>query len=105
MIPTKTHLLVDSLVLQVVRCVSPVESLLLVIGRVLLHLEPDGGLLVVLLAVRLVALALHTDTPAAPAAGEAGVAGVTVLSPDQRGGKVSVGQTALSAQLRLVSAG
>ena len=99
-----TNLLIDPLVLEVVRSVPSVQSLFLVSGRVLLvHLEPHGGSLLVLLAVCLLPLALHADAAAATAAGQAGVAGVTVLSPDQRGGQVAVSQTALAAQLRLVS--
>ena len=85
-----TNLLIDPLVLEVVRSVPSVQSLFLVSGRVLL-------------AVCLLPLALHADAAAATAAGQAGVAGVTVLSPDQRGGQVAVSQTALAAQLRLVS--
>ena len=99
-----TNLLIDPLVLEVVRSVSSVQSLFLVSGRVLLvHLEPHGGSLLVLLAVCLLPLALHADAATAAAASEAGVAGVTVLPPDQRGGEVAVSQTALTSQLCLVS--
>ena len=99
-----TNLLIDSLVLEVVRSVSPVKSLFLIIGRVLRGLlEPHHGALLLLLAVGLLPLALHADAATAAAAGEAGVAGVTVLPPDQRGREVAVSQTALPSQLCLVS--
>ena len=98
-----TNLLVDPLVLQVVRSVASVQSLFLVVARIILHLEPHGGPFLVLLAVCLLPLALHADAATAAAAGEAGVAGVTVLPPDQRGREVAVSQTALPSQLCLVS--
>ena len=98
-----TNLLVDPLVLQVMRRVASVQSLLLIVTRILLHLEPHSGPFLVLLAVCLLPLALHADAATAAAASEAGVAGVTVLPPDQRGGEVSVSQTALTSQLCLVS--
>ena len=100
-----TNLLVDPLVLQVVRSVASVQSLFLVVARIILHLEPHGGPFLVLLAVCLLPLALHTDAAAASTAGQAGVAGVAVLPPHQRGGQVPVSQAALTAQLCLVSAG
>ena len=100
-----TNLLIDSLVLEVVRSVSPVKSLFLIIGRVLRGLlEPHHGALLLLLAVGLLPLALHADAAAAAAAGQAGVAGVAVLPPDQGGGQLAVSQAALSAQLCLVAA-
>ena len=86
-----------------VRGVASVQSLLLIVSRVLVHLEPHGGPFLVLLAVGLLPLALHADAATAAAAGEAGVAGVAVLPPDQGGGEVTVSQTALAAQLCLVS--
>ena len=98
-----TNLLIDPLVLQVVRSVSPVQSLFFIISRILLHLEPHGGPLGVLLAVRLLPLALHADAATAATARQARVAGVTVLSPHKGGGEVAVSETALAAQLCLVS--
>ena len=86
-----------------VRGVAPVQPLFLVISRILIHLEPHGGPLGVLLAVRLLPLALHADAATAATARQARVAGVTVLSPHQGGGEVAVSQTALPAQLCLVS--
>ena len=100
-----TNLLIDSLVLEVVWSVSSVEPLLLLTGRVFRVLEPHHGALLLLLAVSLLPLALHTDAAAASTAGQAGVAGVAVLPPHQRGGQVPVSQAALTAQLCLVSAG
>ena len=82
----KYHLLVNPLVLQMVGSVSSVQSLLLLINPVLVHFEPDGCLLVVLFAVRLLSLAVPADTPAAPAPPRPGVAGVAVLPPGHGGG-------------------
>ena len=96
-----TDLLVDSLVLEMMRRVSPVQPHLVLATAVILHLEPDPALVLVLPLVTV--LALHTHTPAAATPRQPGVAGVAVLSPGhQRGWQLAVSKTALSGQLSTV---
>ena len=75
-----TDLLIDSLVLEMMRSVSPVQPHLVLAAAIVLHLEPDPALVSVPVSI-VTMVALHADTPTAAAAGHPGVAGVAVLSP------------------------
>lgn len=100
-----TDLLVDSLVLEMVRCVPPVQPHLVLATPVILHFEPHPALIRLTTVLPMVAVfALHTDTPTAAAPRHPSLTGVAVLSPGhQRRGEVTVSETALSGQLRTVT--